>query len=107
MRRTVDGKRDRRIARGQSLGGEHHPGFFLRARIIDRVTGAFDNLRRLFDLRAIRAAFDRQCQKPSAIAQARAEIGPCQAVSVFHLRQTFAGCREYLLRTAAITEQRE
>jgi hypothetical protein len=105
MRHAIDGKRDRGIARGQSLCGKHHPGFFLRARIIDRIAGAFDNLRRLFDLRAIGAAFDGQRQNGSPVAQARAEIGSRQAIGVFRLSETFASRREDLLRAAAITKQ--
>ncbi len=62
MRRAIDAERDRLIARGQRLGRQHHPGFFLRAGIGDRIAGAFDDLNRLVDLRAVRPALDRECQ---------------------------------------------
>ncbi len=58
-------ERDRLIARGERLGRQYHPGFLLRAGIGDRIAGAFDDLNRLVDLRAVGAPSTASVRSPA------------------------------------------
>ena len=106
LRHAVDSERQRIGLDGKRLGGQHHPGIFLRARRGGRCALLFERETDRNEHAAIESGFRGERQHAGAVAQPRSVVRP-RDEGLLHRGELCGGRCKHRLGTAAVAEESE